>query len=249
MCKLVKPDICMSIKNPDICKSVKPDICMSVKPDICKSVKPDKCKSIEPDYCSSAGGNETENMEYPEFGDDFMSVDEVTEGLLSPDCTVGSLASPILFENHSQTPTPKSSRNRNTDMKESEIKKKLGFNIVTPLESMVKKNRSNNLNNMRIIGKLRRLIYFYEQEIKVISKFCKNELFPTMKFLERSDPDLTYGGTIMEELFVLLNIKKETIDNEEKKLIIKEIFTVLTTHITARRSYVRETLEKVLISK
>ena len=225
---------------------------MSVKPDICKSVKPDKCKSIEPDYCSSAGiagGNETENMEFQEFGDDFMSVDEVTEGLLSPDCTVGSLASPILYENNSQTPTPISSRNRNTDMKECEIKKNLGFNSVTPLESMVRKNRSNNLNNKRIVGKLRKLIYFYEQEIKVISKFCKNELFPTMKFLERTDPDLTYGGSIAEELLDLLNIKKETIDNEDKKLIIKEIFTVLTTHITARRSYVRETLEKVLISK
>ena len=106
--------------------SVKPDHCKSVKPDHCKSVKPDKCKSIEPDYCSSAGiagGNETENMEFQEFGDDFMSVDEVTEGLLSPDCTVASLASPILYENNSQTPTPISSRNRNTDMKECEIKK------------------------------------------------------------------------------------------------------------------------------
>ena len=121
-CESKKPDICKSIK-PDICMSVKPDHCKSVKPDHCKSVKPDKCKSIEPDYCSSAGGNETENMEFQEFGDDFMSVDEVTEGLLSPDCTVGSLASPILYENNSQTPTPISSRNRNTDMKECEIKK------------------------------------------------------------------------------------------------------------------------------
>ena len=83
---------------------------------------------------------------------------------------------------------------------------------------MVRKNRSNNLNNKRIVGKLRKLKYFYEQEIKVISKFCKNELFPTMKFLERTDPDLTYGGSIAKELFVLLNIKKETIDNEEKNL-------------------------------
>ena len=70
-----------------------------------------------------------------------------------------------------------------------------------------------------------------------------------MKFVERSDPDLLWGGSIMKEIFEKLRFDTSDTEESDLKYKIRDTFSVLTTHIASRRSYVRETLEKLIISK
>ena len=103
-----------------------------------------------------------------------------------------------------------------------------------------------------VIGKLEKIKYLPAAEIRIVSSFGKDELFPTMKFVERSDPDLLFGGSIMKAILAKLKIHingKKDEDAFEIKYKIRDIFSVLTTHIASRRSYVREALEKLIISK
>ena len=99
------------------------------------------------------------------------------------------------------------------------------------------------------IGKLQKIKYLTAAEIRMVSSFGKSELFPTMKFVERSDPDLLWGGSIMKEIFEKLRIDTSDTEDSDLKYKIRDIFSVLITHIASRRSYVRETLEKLIISK
>ena len=79
-----------------------------------------------------------------------------------------------------------------------------------------------------VIGKLQKIKYLSAAEIRMVSSFDKDELFPTMKFVERSDPDLLFGGSIMNNFFAKLKIHINGIEDEdafEIKYKIRDIFS------------------------
>ena len=168
-----------------------------------------------------------------------------SEHFLSPEMSI--LMSPLIL-----SPVNSPSLKRN-EFGESIIKKELCYNHITPFDKKehITKYDLENKNKL-VIGKLQKIKFLTAAEIRMVSSYGKDELFPTMKFVERSDPDLLFGGSIMNEIFAKLKIHINGIDDEdayEIKYKIRDIFSVLTTHITSRRSYVRETLEKLIISK
>ena len=104
--------------------------------------------------------------------------------------------------------------------------------------------------NLSIL-RLQKLKKLTDSEVRVITQYGKNELFPRMKFVDRFDEDLLFGGSIMKELFDLLNYKKENNYGNaiDLKLKIRNIYTVLTTQITSRRCYVRDQVETIIKRK
>ena len=176
------------------------------------------------------------------------------EELLSPEI---SLMSPFLSIS-STSPKKKGKRKLQTTTI-TEPRKKLSYNHVTPFDQ--RKNKSgdsgtetveNKQETMNLsILRLQKLKKLTDSEVRVITQYGKNELFPRMKFVDRFDTDLLFGGSIMKELFDLLNYTKEnnygnTID---LKLKIRDIYTALTTQITSRRCYVRDQVETIIKRK
>ena len=58
--------------------------------------------------------------------------------------------------------------------------------------------------NLSIL-RLQKLKKITDSEVRVITQYGKNELFPRMQFVDRFDTDLLFGGSIMKEIFELLN--------------------------------------------
>ena len=195
--------------------------------------------------------------------EDFITLGDTADELQSPDCA--SIMSNFRTLNQvSQNRTspkrtsPLRNVNRNKTTNYSDTKKNLGFSKLTPVESRKFNTlddddayQIDNTLNEKIIIKLRNLKYLTDNEITAVTKYSKNELFPRMKFLDRTDADLNYGGAIITEIFDILkiNVDAEKINRTIANKITLDIFSILSMHITARRCYIRETMEKLIPSK